>query len=103
VTPTDITIVQFAIGGRQSLFLFNKYASHRVGDTLAYSSGQLIKQRPRFLQIARVNPFGEPAVDRSEKLAGRIALVLLKKAISLRSDASAVCSQLIGPRGSLVG
>jgi hypothetical protein len=30
-------------------------------------SCQLIKQRLRLFQIARVKPFGEPAVDRSEK------------------------------------
>jgi hypothetical protein len=41
------------------------------------SSGQLIEQRLRLLQIARVEAFGEPAVDRSEQIASVISLVLL--------------------------
>ncbi len=35
---------------------------------------QLIEQRLSLLQIARIKPFGEPAVDRSDKLAGFSAL-----------------------------
>ena len=31
---------------------------------------QLLEQRPGLLQIARVEAFGKPAIDRSEKLAG---------------------------------
>ena len=41
------------------------------------SSGQLVEQRLSLLQIARVKPFGEPAVDRSEKLASLIPLALI--------------------------
>jgi hypothetical protein len=35
---------------------------------------QLLKQRLGLLQIARVKAFGEPAVDRSEEIAGRVTL-----------------------------
>ena len=37
----------------------------------------LIEQRLRFLQIERVEAFGEPAIDRSEKRAGRIPFALI--------------------------
>jgi hypothetical protein len=40
-------------------------------------SRQLVKQRLRFLQIERVEAFGEPLVDRSEKIAGLIPLTLI--------------------------
>ena len=46
-------------------------------DRSALSSGQLVEQRLRLLQIARVKPFGEPAVDRSEQIAGLIPLALV--------------------------
>ena len=36
-----------------------------------------VEQRLRLLQIERVKAFGEPAVDRSEKLAGLIPLALI--------------------------
>jgi hypothetical protein len=35
-----------------------------------HSLSKLIEQRLCVLQIARIEAFGEPAVDRSEKLAG---------------------------------
>ena len=38
---------------------------------------QLIEQRLSLLQIERIKPFGEPAVDRSEKFAGLIPLALI--------------------------
>ena len=38
---------------------------------------QLIEQRLGLLQIERVEAFGEPAIDRSEKLAGLIPLALV--------------------------
>jgi hypothetical protein len=38
---------------------------------------QLIEQRLRFLQIERVEAFGKPAEDRSEKLASLIPLTLI--------------------------
>jgi hypothetical protein len=41
------------------------------------SLGQLVKQCPGLLQIKRVEAFGEPAVDRSEKLASLIPLPLV--------------------------
>jgi len=37
---------------------------------------QLIKQRLRLLEIERIEAFGEPAVDRSEKIAGLFTLAL---------------------------
>jgi hypothetical protein len=43
----------------------------------ACSCRQLIEQRLRFLQIERVEALGEPAVDRSEKIAGLILLALI--------------------------
>jgi TolB-like protein/class 3 adenylate cyclase/Flp pilus assembly protein TadD len=41
------------------------------------SSCEAIQQRLRLLQIARIEPFGEPAVDRSEKLASLIPFALI--------------------------
>jgi hypothetical protein len=41
------------------------------------SSCQLIEQRLRLFQIERVEPFDEPAVDRSEKFAGLLPLALI--------------------------
>ena len=41
------------------------------------SGGQLVEQRSSFFQIARVKPFGEPTVDRSEKLASFIPLPVI--------------------------
>src|ERR1019366_3268771 len=40
------------------------------------SGVQLVEQRLSLLQIERVKTFGEPAVDRSEKIAGLIPLAL---------------------------
>src|ERR1700722_10363125 len=45
--------------------------------TLPALRGQSVKQRLRLLQIKRVEAFTEPAVDRSEKIAGRIPLALI--------------------------
>ena len=41
------------------------------------SGAQLTEQCLRLLQIERVKAFGEPAVDRSEKIVGLIPLVLI--------------------------
>jgi hypothetical protein len=38
---------------------------------------QLLQQRLHLLQIDRVEAFGEPAVDRSEKIAGLLPLALI--------------------------
>jgi len=38
---------------------------------------QLVEQRLSLFQIERVDAFGEPAVDRGEKIAGRIPLALI--------------------------
>src|SRR5215471_17167191 len=48
----------------------------RYGDSTG-SSRQFVQQRLRLFQIPRVKPFGEPAEDRSEKLARLIALALI--------------------------
>ena len=45
--------------------------------SLARSRRQLVEQRLRLLQIERVEALGEPAVDRSEKLASLIPLALI--------------------------
>src|SRR6516225_9940815 len=42
-----------------------------------FSCCQFLKQRLRLFQIARVETLGEPAVDRSKKLAGLIPLTLI--------------------------
>jgi hypothetical protein len=41
------------------------------------SSRQLLQQRLRLFQIERIEALGEPAVDRSEQLAGLIPLALI--------------------------
>jgi hypothetical protein len=38
---------------------------------------QLVEQRLGLVQVKRVEAFGEPAMDRSEKRAGRIPFALL--------------------------
>jgi hypothetical protein len=40
-------------------------------------ASQFVQQRLCVLQIERIEPFGEPAVDRSEKLASLIPLALI--------------------------
>src|SRR2546423_14382461 len=45
--------------------------------TAGSRSGKLVEQRLRFRQIRRVEPFGEPAVDRGEKVAGFGAAALV--------------------------
>jgi hypothetical protein len=41
------------------------------------SSSQLLQQRLRLFQIERVEAFGEPTVDRGEKITGLIPLALI--------------------------
>jgi hypothetical protein len=41
------------------------------------SRRKFVEQRLRLLQIERVETFGEPAVDRSKKIAGLIPLALI--------------------------
>jgi hypothetical protein len=50
---------------------------HPIRGTCADSRGQLLQQCLGLFQIERVEPFGEPAVDRSEKLASFILLALI--------------------------
>ena len=42
-----------------------------------HSCGELLQQRLRLLQIARVEPFSEPAVDRSQQFASLLHLALV--------------------------
>src|SRR6516164_6236739 len=44
---------------------------------VARQSRQLLEQRLGLLQIARIKPFGEPAIDRREKVASCISLTLI--------------------------
>ena len=59
------------------------------------SGAQLTEQSLGLLQIARVKPFGEPAVDRSEKLATLISLALIapepRLPIAARSSKDFAC------------
>jgi hypothetical protein len=55
--------------------------------TRRYSSGQLVEQHLRLFQIERVEAFGEPAVDRSEKLAGLLLLALVAPEPRARAQA----------------
>ena len=41
------------------------------------SCGQLVEQNLGLFQVERVKPFGNPAVDRSEKLASLVPLALV--------------------------
>jgi hypothetical protein len=53
-------------------------AATKSGQCRDCGSGiQLIEQRLRFLQIECIEALGEPVVDRSEKLTGRILLTLI--------------------------
>jgi hypothetical protein len=42
-----------------------------------FQGNQFVEQRLRLLQIARIKPFSEPAVDGSEKLTSLISLPLI--------------------------
>jgi hypothetical protein len=48
-----------------------------LSDMLTTGSRQFVEQRRRFFQIGGVEPLGEPAVDRREKIAGFGAPALL--------------------------
>ena len=50
-----------------------KYWSNAGSEFLS----QFVEQGVRVLQVARVEPFAEPAVDRSEKVASLIPLALI--------------------------
>jgi hypothetical protein len=50
------------------------------------SGVQLIEQGLGLLQIERIEAFGEPAVDRSEKIAGLIGLVLIAPCLLRRGN-----------------
>ena len=41
------------------------------------SSCEFFQQRLGFLEVSRVKPLGEPAIDRRQELAGSVALALL--------------------------
>ena len=48
-----------------------------ICETLARSRRQLVEQGLGLLQIERIKALGEPAVDRSEKIAGLLPLALI--------------------------
>ena len=56
---------------------------------------QFIEQRLGFLQIERVETFGEPAVDRGEKIAGLLLFTLVRQSramlIAARSSQDFAC------------
>ena len=82
-------------GGR----LLSQLASQSCGNRFAPGnlalSGQLGKQRLCLFQIERVEAFSEPAVDRSEKLAGLFPLALVapepRMLIAARSSQDLAC------------
>jgi hypothetical protein len=49
----------------------------RTPPILLCSRRKLLEQRLGLLKIERIKPFGEPAMDRSEKIAGFIPLALI--------------------------
>jgi len=66
------------------------------------SRGQLVEQPLRLFQIERVEPFGEPPVDRSEKLTRLIPLALIAPeprhshcGAELQDVGSSTCSELL--------
>ena len=76
---------------------------------------QLIEQRLRFLQIECIEALGEPAVDRSEEIAGLIPLALIapepreahcgactSKSLEARQKASCRISGCLQVSGSIV-
>jgi hypothetical protein len=50
--------------------------SHLLPKDMVTGSRQLVEQGPRLFQIGRIEAFGEPAVDRGEKVAGFRAATL---------------------------
>ena len=51
--------------------------SHLSPKDIVTGSRQLVEQGPRLFQIGRIKAFGEPAVDRGEKVAGFGAATLV--------------------------
>jgi hypothetical protein len=66
VSPINRETIQEAVGAQQP-------GPPEVG----LSGAQFIEQRLRLLQIERIEAFGEPALDRSEKLASLFPLALI--------------------------
>jgi len=60
--------------GRESIKATPKFA---FAPAHGHFSPQLVKQGLSLLKIARVEAFGEPAIDRGEKIAGLIAFALI--------------------------
>jgi hypothetical protein len=74
--PSDKTV----IGGVNACGKIWKIGSGEVtlgGDGKLSVDIQFVEQSLGLLQIERIEPFGEPAVDRCEKLAGVIPLALI--------------------------
>jgi len=75
----------------------------RVAERVTSASPERVEQPPRFPQIRRVEPFGEPAVDRREKVSGFGALALaLPQAGEARPGAQLEGPGLL-PAGDLEG
>src|SRR4029077_3966994 len=55
----------------------NRISAPTMSIQVARPSCTRVEQRLRILQITRVKPFREPAVDRSEQIAGLILLALI--------------------------
>jgi hypothetical protein len=58
---------------------------------------QLIEQRLRLFQVERIEPLGKPAVDRIEKLAGLIPLVLIAPQEEALRLSRVSCPQFFNP------
>ena len=67
-------------------------APEPIGVATKRSWCQLVQQRLSLFQIKRVEALGEPAVDRSEQIAGLIPLAL----IALEPRHAHCCAQLPG-------
>src|SRR5262249_13346702 len=75
LTSTSICALQPSLGYQWFTLAYNRvFVSANVQATNL--GGQLLQQRLRVLQIARIEPFSEPAVDRSKQFARLLHLAL---------------------------
>jgi hypothetical protein len=83
-------------------------ASHGVGSERLFRNRllvvQLIEQRPGLLQVERVEAFGQPAVDRREKIAGlaHSGRKTIATALFRRGRLSWACCRQQGPPASII-
>ena len=96
--PSDKTV----IGGVNACGKIWKIGSGEVtlgGDGKLSGDIQFVEQSLGLLQIERIEPFGEPAVDRCEKLAGVIPLALIApeaRHAHCRAEFPGLCLPLTG-------